>query len=385
MGVFTRADSVWFWLYLEPMNGEKGIKERTILRADAKGQQHKDNRDLAEQLYHARMTARARGELQPEKKPARTFSQQASWWETHRLPHRKGKEREGPLVPKLVAVFGDEPLSAVTRTLVTERWITPRLTTPTIIKAGKRTGARRIQSGPNTINREVDLLKAIMQSAVPDYLDSSPLYGMPKLRTTTPQRRLMTPDEEARLLAVMEPDDTALFLIALDSLVRMGDVLDIKRTHDKGAHLWIADPKSGGGFPVNISSRARAALDAWYDIREIEPNGYVFARRRRADTERDRRNGIRQMLERYCRIAAVPFGRKDGGLTFHWATRRTGLTRMLTRKVDLGTAQKIGRWKTPGVVLSVYHELIDKEAQKAVDAVGPRRSRPIPESGRKAG
>jgi len=166
----------------------------------------------------------------------------------------------------------------------------------------------------------------------------------------------------------------------------MGDVLDIRRRDDRGTHLWIADPKAGGGFQVPVSIRARAALDAWYDVRNLEPRDYVFARRRLAETESDRRNGMRQMLKRYCRLANVPYGRKLGGLTFHWSTRRTGLTRMLTRGVDLGTAQKIGRWKTADVVLSAYHELIDDEAQKAVDAVGPRLvSRSIPVTGKKAG
>lgn len=373
MSVFTRADSPWFWLWLEPVEPFAGEKVRTAIRCDGPStRQRKDNRALAEQLYHVKMSERARGLIAPEAKPARTFAEQAAWFTTHLLPHRKGKEREALVIPKLVAVFGPLPLSAITRTLVTQGWVTPRLTTPTTIKKAHRTAARSVQAGPRTVNREVGVLKAIMQSAVPDYLAQSPLYGMKLLETTTPQRRLMTRDEEARLLKVLAPDDKALFLLGLDSLVRLTDLLDLKRTDDKGSRMWIGDPKAGGGFAVPISRRARKALDAWYAA--SADTRYIFARRRHAETERDRRGVIRKMLARACASATppIPYGRTTGGLTFHWATRRTGATRMLTNQVDLGTVQKVGRWKTPDVVLSIYHELLDDQAQNAVDTVGNR-------------
>ena len=48
----------------------------------------------------------------------------------------------------------------------------------------------------------------------------------------------------------MTPSDRALFLLGLDSLVRLNDILDVKREDDQGTQVWIADPKSGGGFWV---------------------------------------------------------------------------------------------------------------------------------------
>jgi hypothetical protein len=73
-----------------------------------------------------------------------------------------------------------------------------------------------------------------------------------------------------------------------------------------------------------------------------------------------------------CFKAGVPYGRAAGGLTFHWATRRTGATRMLTRRIDPGTVQKVGRWKTAAVVLRIYHELLDDQAQRAVESVSQK-------------
>lgn len=376
MGLYIRKDSPFYWMALEGYRDAKGnpLREKTKIRHDAPSPQiRKTNRKSAEQTYFARMAQLASGAALPGQKPPRTFAEQAAWFEAHTLPHRRGKEREAEVLPKLVAVFGRYQLAAITRELVTEHWITPRLTTPTVIEKKFRTAARTVKAGPRTVNREVDVLKAVLQSGVPTYVDPSPLWGMKRLPTTTPKRRLMTEDEERRLLAVMEPDDKALFLIGLDSLVRMGDILDLKREDHHGDRVWIADPKSGGGFAVPISKRARAALEKIPD----DGTKYFFSRRRRGAKERDRRNGIRQMLERYCAMAnpPIPFGRANQGLTWHWSTRRTGATRMLTRNVDLGTVQKVGRWKKPDVVLGIYHELIDEHAIAAVETVGRRRRR----------
>jgi hypothetical protein len=379
MGVYKRADSPVYWLLLDGYRTKTGspLREKTKIRHDAKThQQRNDNLALAKQAYHERMTALARGEDEAASTTMPTFAERAAWFEAHILPHRKGKEREARLVPKLVAVLGALRLSDITRTVVTELWITPRLLTPTVYRRSPKARAQTFTAGPRTVNREVALVKAIMQTAVPEFLEVSPLYGMPELPTTTPKRRLMTEDEEKRLLKVMAVDDKALFLLALDSLVRLTDLLDLTRGNDHGATLYIADPKSGGGFEVPVSTRARTALNAHYaKLPKMMPTAYVFARRRVAKTERDRRREIQKALAKYCAasVPPVPYGRATGGIVFHWATRRTGLTRMLTRGVDLGTAQKVGQWKTPDVVLGVYHELIDEVAHAAVNVVGRKR------------
>lgn len=367
MGVFTRADSAVFWLYLEPLfPGDRGLKERTAVRCDAPDALlRKENRALAERLYHERMAKRASGALGEQRKPVITLKAFAAWFTAHKLPHRRGREREAWTLERLVKVLGARPLSELTPAVVTQYWITPRL-------AERHTvNGRTFTAGPSTVNREVDVLKAVLNAAVPEYLERSPLFGMKRLKTTTPRRRLLHPDEERRLLPHFAPDDRALFLIGVDSLVRLGDILDLKWTDWRGDTLYIADPKAGGGFSVPLSRRARTALEAL--PRSSSP--YIFARRRLAESERDRRAGIRKMLQRACAACdpPIPYGRANGGVTFHWATRRTGATRMLTSGVDIGTVQKVGAWSTPNVVLGIYHELLDEKARAAVEAVGPQR------------
>jgi hypothetical protein len=377
MGVFTRPDSPYFYLYLEPI----GEKESTDIRRDARTpEQRKDNKQRAIDRYHARLQEIADGPT-PDAKPERLFREQAAWYALHVLPTHKGKEREMGVLPRLVAAFGDVPLSSFTRAHAVE-YRTKRLATPTAIVAKKHVKAREVKATASGIEREIDVLKAVLQSAVPDYLDASPLYGMKRLKWKTPKRGLLQESDEEKLLAIMAPDDAALLVLGMDGLVRLNDLLDITREHDEGHQIWIDDPKAGGGFYIPVSRRARKLLDAI----KGDGKGYYFSRRRISDkaTEHQRRNAVKQMLEGYCKRAGVKYGRGTG-ITFHWATRRTGITRMLSRKVPLATVQKVARSKDGRVVLSVYHELIGKDALAAVNAVEPRKpkathSRVVPET-----
>lgn len=362
MGVFVRPDSKYYFLWLDGHTDAAGrpLREKTDVLIDApSATERKENRARAERLWHRRMVELSDdGHRPPDEKPAILFRTFAAWFEQHVMPTRRGHEREAEMLPRLVAFFGHEPLTAIGPTRATE-YMTHRASTTV---------------GPSTINREVDLLKSVLRSAVPDYLQASPLFGMKRLHTPTPKRRLMSEDEERRLLAVMDPEDKAFFLVGTDTLTRLSDIIDLKTEDDHGATLWVADPKQGGGFEVPVSKRLRKALDA---LPKDRP--FLFPSRRVARTERDRRNSVRQMLERYCAMTEppIPFGRKRGGLSFHWATRRTGATRMLTRGVDPGTAQKVGRWKDPSIIMGIYHELLDDKARAAVEAVGslPAHSR----------
>ncbi len=377
MALYVRPHSPFYWMHLEGFRDGHGrpVQESTKIRHDAPTSiLRREAKQQAEVVYHERMLALARETGgQPAKRPPITFAVFAGWYAIHILPTRRGQEREREILARLVAHFGSRPLTQIDRGAVQE-YMTARLHTPTRIGTRRRTAARTVSAGPNTVNREVDLLKAILQAAVPKYVSASPLFGMKRLRAATPKRRILTDAEEARLLPCLSRTDRALFLIGLDGLVRLSDILDVRWQDDHGDALWIADPKAGGGFEVPLSARARAALDRVPRPRRASANlsQYIFASRRCAKTERDRRNGIRQMLERACAKAKppVPFGRARGGITFHWATRRTGATRMLTRHIDPGTVQKVGRWKTADVVLGIYHELLDGKAREAVEAVG---------------
>jgi integrase len=113
---------------------------------------------------------------------------------------------------------------------------------------------------------------------------------------------------------------------------------------------------------VALSARGAAALDAIPDV-----DTYYFHSLRGATMERDRRSMVRRRLVKLCKKAHVKYGRKQGGLTFHWATRRTGATRMLLKKgVPLSAVQRQGTWKNPDVLLQIYAEAGRADMRKAV-------------------
>jgi integrase len=358
MGVYRRADSPFYWLWLEsaPVGQQR---EKTTVLVGSTVTERRDSRVLALAVYRTRMDELAkRVHRLPVERVTIRFAKYAETYGRDVVAHHKGAEREREMLKTLTAAFGDDLLHTIDRDRV-RRWMTDR----------------REKVTARTVNREVDLLKAMLRDAVPKYLDASPLTNMKRLATVAAKRRLMTAAEELKLLAELRPDDRAIVLMGLDTLCRLGDILDLKRDDDDGQWLYIADPKDPNQsepYRVPVSKRLRKALDA---VPLHGPHAYYFPKRRIAQTERDRRNTIRQMLEYACARAGIPFGRANNGLTFHWATRRTGATRMIQRKVDLKTVQAIGHWKTANVMLDIYAEANPKAARAAVEMVAPLSQR----------
>ena len=355
-----------FWIMRLPRPGQRRplCESTKILHSPSTTTQAKENRALAERAMNARMgdLARERYDLPPaaaEPDPEK-MGAWLTWYETHVVSTHRGAERERETLKRLRAEFGTLPLPEITRARVAE-WMTARAKTVTP-STGRPVSA-------STINREVDILKAVLRSAAQHgKLEASPIAGMTRLHTITPTRRILTRDEEARLLAaIRQPEDRALFLMGLDTLCRLGDCLDLRRDDDHGTTLWIRDPKAGGGYAVPVSSRLRTALDAC----PTDGHEYYFTRRRLGDANKSR-NSVRQMLEHACARTdpPIPFSRAAGGITWHWATRRTAATRMLQAGVDMATVQRAGHWASPSVVLGIYAGVDDARLREAVEGIG---------------
>jgi integrase len=353
MGVYVRTDSPFYWLLLERPAPLKSIKEATkilIDAADALGR--KEQRRLAEEAYRVRMNALARANYDlPVDQKTIGFTTHAEWFEKHHLPRRKGASREREILTRLKAHFKEKDLSTFTRQTAQE-YITDRL------------AQQKRPVTPNTVNREVDVLKAVLRAAVPKYLSVNPLLGMPRLKAQRPKKgRTLTPAEERRLLTKLAPADRALFIVAIDTLMRLSNVINLQWSEVKRGRLELTDSKTGP-YTVALSTRAQEALVA------LPKDGpYCFPNRRKAKTPRDQRSAIRGMLKRACKAARVPYGRGIGGVTFHTATRATGATRMLRSGVDLRTVQQIGNWSDIRSAQS-YFEADRRVERRAVNTIG---------------
>lgn len=355
MGLYIRQDSKYYWMRLEHP-GAKPESTRVLHASDQPAVVRKQQRDDAMAIYRARMTELARSDHQlPRRGPTIGFSTYAEWFDEHHIAKHRGAARDREIMVPLRAFFADRDLGTIDQPLVHE-YMTHRM--------DDDVSAR-------TVNREVDVLKSMLHAAVPRYLSASPLVGMKRLRIVKPAKRLLTHDEETRLLAQLPPADQALFVVALDTLMRLSNVLDLKRSEDKGNFLALTDSKTGP-YTVPLSARARAALDS------LPANGdYYFSHRRGAKTARDRRGAIRRMLERACDTATpkIPYGRAVAGITFHTATRATGATRMLQAGHDPRTVQEVGNWADFRAMAEYLHT---DQARKtaAVNSIAPESATP---------
>jgi integrase len=349
MGIYTRPDSPYWWLWLETAPpGEQKLSSR--IRIGTTVAQRKDSKRLAEEDYQRRMLDLAEQKVKPLPAPQIRFTDYATPYAEHVIALRRGARRELEMLKPLRAFFDNDLLSKIdadrVRAYIASRKVAPR-----------------------TVNREVDLLKGMLRDAVGKYLEANPIAGLKRLKAPPIKRRLLQPAEEQRLLDAGEDDqDRALIILGIDTMIRLGDLLDLERSERDGPWLYVKHAKSGDAYETALSARAVAVLTA------IEQTGerYYFAKFRRALEPRDWLGSVRQRFEYLCKNAGLRYGRAGGGLTFHWATRRTGATRyLLDQATPISAVQKQGNWKHPEMLLRIYSEARSEDQLAMVGA--PRR------------
>lgn len=368
MGVYQRPDSVFWWFALERPN-HKALRESSGIPIDGGTPfQTKENKKLAEEAYAQRMNefARKRFHLPEGPKPGIAFRAYAGWYLQHVSPTKRNLERERSMISvSLVPFFGRFDLEAITRQDAQE-WMSERL------KAVKA----------STVKRELELLKSILSSAIPKYLTEHPLKGFPgkgQLRVVHPEPRILTPQEEIRLLkALADPQDYALVLCAIDTLMRLSDVVNLERRADHGGYITVVDPKVRT-YKVPVSNRLRKALDklpkdsAWTFPKYHQWTGYKGKRAgktRRGD--RSAQHAVARMFAEACAAAKIPHSRESHGVTFH-SLRHTGASRALEAGADVRTVQELGGWSNLKQ-LTRYTHPTDEAKRRAVNAIGKRRS-----------
>lgn len=348
MGVFVRPHSPYWHIWLNGMPASRA-RINTKIPIGATPFLKRESRKLAEQVFAAMMGDRARDRFGLTRQTARTFAQQRVWYVEHVTPHKRGIGKEKSILKQLGAFFDEHDLSRIDRTLVSE-WRMVRL------KA----------VAPATINREEAVLKHLLSTAVPTYLSANPLAGLAGLRETEPDTRILTVEEEDRLLdALKGPEERAIVLVALDTLLRLSNVQRLTRQQDHGTYLY-SDTKVGA-VKIPISSRLRRALDA-------VPNtsASYFPRYASAKTT----IGIIWFFRAACVKAKVQLGRKQGGVSFH-CLRHTGASRMLAAGTDVKTVMRIGGWRNLRVMARYLHPT-DAAAQAAVESIGSRPTTILP-------
>lgn len=350
MGVFGRPDSKYWWIHLEKAPKGKQRTATDILTGDTI-EERRASKILAQQIYYRemiRLGSDAHG-LTVEK-PPQTFAQFAAWYDAQVIAHHRGHVREREILATLIATFGPRQLGSLTRDQIVE-WRT----------------LRSSATSASTANREMALLRHLLNAAVPHYLTISPVAKLKPLRPVRRETHVLTRGEEAKLLkALSTKEDRAIVLLGIDALLRLSDVINLRREQDRGGYLVIPDPKVTP-YRVPVSKRLRRALNA---VPKTGP--WFFPGKRREDPVRQRAM-IKNMLWRACERAGIDYGRAAGGITFH-GFRHTGTTRMVDAGVPLRIVQEIGGWKSMRQLERYAHPT---EAAKvaAVETIGTRRKR----------
>lgn len=353
MGIYRRPDSVFWWLALE-RPGLRPIREATHIPLEGGNpSQTKQNRELAQAAYSARMgdLARARYQL-PTDRPVTGFAQHRVWYYDNVSIHKRNTVRERSMLGQLGRFFDKFPLHRIDRDLILE-WRTQRAT----------------EVAPGTVNRELELLKHLLGTAVPKYLDKNPGGGVPRLRVPEQEVPILTPAQETRLLKAATIEERAIVLTALDTLQRLSNVANLARAQDHRSYITVLNPKVKG-YKVPVSKRLRKALDA--HLRTLPKGEKYFFPSMRLATDGATRNRVIAMFMGLCAKAKIPTGRKTGGFSFH-CLRHTGASRMLTTgRVDVKTVADIGGWADIKVLQKYLHPT-DAQKRAAVETIGGRK------------
>lgn len=343
-------------MWLEPPTGEAPRAESTKVRIDAPTPElRKANRLVAEHIYHTRLLEIGRSAAGIKPKLSIGFSEYADWYETNVCSAHGSRLRERSSLKQFKAHFKKTPLAQIDKQAVLE-WRT----------------ARCAKVSPATADRDLDVLKSLFVSAVPKYLAESPIARLKRHRDTTQavkrRPRILSLDEEARILkAATQPRDKALILLALDTLMRLSDVKELRRDRDYGTTIHVEAPKITP-YDVPVSRRLRKALDAL----PAKDGPFYFPKRWAGREGGISVNTVWRIFKTLCDEANVPVGRKVRGVTFH-SLRHTGTTRMLEAGVNPVAVMEIGGWQ--GLrQLSRYGRASEDTKLRAVNLIGRKPS-----------
>lgn len=157
----------------------------------------------------------------------------------------------------------DRPLSTLTRTDFAA-WRDARL------KEAKRGGGT---IAPSTVNRELNLLSAVLRECCGDFglLRDNPMRGLGRPTDPPSRRRRITDAEIAAMVQALGYDGTApetpaqrvavAFLLAIETGMRGGEIVRIRPSHVRGRVVHIPHSKNGDARDVPLSPKAQQLLD----------------------------------------------------------------------------------------------------------------------------
>lgn len=352
MGVYRRKDSPFWWMHVE----STGRRASTGIVVDAGSPaQAKENRRQADVVYARAVSDAVLAPPAAPPKPVISYRAHAQWYATHHAAHLRGAGRVRSILAQLAPHFdrfGD--LRDLTSAHIRE-WMTHR----------------RREVAPATVNRELDVLKSLLHLAVPRYLDASPASEVRRFRVEERDIRILTREEEARLLAVASPADKAWLLLSLDTLLRLGNTVRLRWPQVRLQERVLVPLNAKVALDTSpLSKRVVAALKQL-----PRDDGWVFPQFHTGEGPTAAENAAKRAFARLCQLARVDHGRAINGVTVH-SLRHTGATRALQGgAASMRTVQRLGGWRSSRMVERYVH-VAEADLRAAVETIGARERRP---------
>lgn len=195
----------------------------------------------------------------------------------------------------------------------------------------ERYKAQRIkQVSPATVNREIALIKTMLNKAVAwGRIPSSPIAGriVGKLKEKNARERILTSEETGRLIEAASSNLKPILTIALNTGMRRNEILSLKwdNVNYSAGHVYIDDSKSGRSRKVPMN---RLVIDAFMGL--PKRNQLVFYNPETKGSLKD----IKTSFKSACQRAQIR------GLRLH-DLRHTFATRYIEAGGDIASLSKI--------------------------------------------
>jgi integrase len=349
MGLFKRG-SVW-WMSFTYQGKQMRRSTETDDRKLAKRILDKVRGEIAEGKWFEKLP----GEHKTFKELMEKYMEEHSARNKAPASHKRGKS----LGDHLLRTFGSLTLEEITPNLISEY----------------KTKRRGEGASPRTVNYELALMSHAFSLAIKEWewVKENPVKMVSRERVNSQIERWLNLEEERKLLNSSPKWLREIILFALNTGLRLNEILDLKwsRVDLTGRTIAILEQKNQGKDTLPLNERALGIL------KERTKNlcgetDYVF------HTRNCTRIAGRNLQQAFC----LAFKRaRIEKLRFH-DLRHTFATRLVQAGVDIYTVQKLGRWKNISMVMRYAHHHPEslRPGVEALDRIGQKISTNLAQS-----
>ena len=242
--------------------------------------------------------------------------------------------------------------------------------TPRIVERYKLMRVRKVK--PSTVNRELACLKHMFTMAIKwNQAATNPVKEVKLFREPNGSLRVLSSEEEEKLLAVSAPHLKPIIITALNTGMRKGEILSLTWDRVENCVVKVENTKNGECRTIPMNQRLTDTLNSLKIQSEYvfcSKDGKQIKDMRKAFTNAIRRSGIDK-----CR--------------FH-DLRHTFATRLVMAGADLSTVQELLGHKTITMTMRYSHptprhrmwavELLDLPKVPTISPTVPGKEREIP-------